>query len=367
MSIDWLQVRSQFPAFDHWIHLNTASFGQVPRAAVEAIEHHFEHRDDFACADFLDWFDDMDRVRGKVARLISCEADDVGFVSNAAAGLSVLLNGMPWKSGDQVVTMRGEFPNNLYAGASLARLGVELVEVDAWDRFYDALTPATRLVLLSTVNYVSGFRPPLGEASAELRRRGILLYLDGTQSLGALRFDAAKIQPDFLAVDGYKWLLCPNGASFICVPRRVREWLRPNVTGWRSDRGWRNVDHLNHGAPELPDGAERYEGGMLAFSLLYGMEAVIDMVLELGPETIERRVLELGAKTRMVLRELGAEVEDYASPIVAARFAGRDASQMALELRERRVIVAARHGRLRVSPHFYNNESDLDRLEEALT
>jgi hypothetical protein len=98
-------------------------------------------------------------------------------------------------------------------------------------------TPRTRLVAISTVNYSTGFRPPLEEISETLRRRGILLYLDGTQSLGALQFDVSRIRPDLFAVDAYKWLLSPNGAGFMYVSPELRERLAPAVIGWRSHQG----------------------------------------------------------------------------------------------------------------------------------
>ena len=134
------------------------------------------------------------------------------------------------------------------------------------------------------------------------------MYIDGTQSLGALRFDAARIQPDMLAVHGYKWLLSPNGAGFFYIAPQLRERLQPNVVGWRSHRDWRNVDNLHHGAPELLPSAEKYEGGSVSFALLYAMEASLDLILETGPDVIEQRVLDLASKTRDILRQLGATV-----------------------------------------------------------
>jgi selenocysteine lyase/cysteine desulfurase len=116
----------------------------------------------------------------------------------------------------------------------------------------------------------------------------------------------------------------------------------------------------------LKTSAEKYEGGGLPFPLLYAMEASVEMMLEIGTEAIERRVLELAASARVRLRRLGGEVADSGSQIVAARFPGRDVSVMARELGKRGVLVAARHGYLRVSPHFYNDEGDLERLEHEL-
>jgi selenocysteine lyase/cysteine desulfurase len=229
---------------------------------------------------------------------------------------------------------------------------------------------------MSTVNYMTGFRPPLREVSRFLRERGVLFYLDGTQSLGALEFDAREVQPDMLAVHGYKWLLSPNGAAFFYIHPRLRESLPPSVVGWRSHVDWRSVDHLHHGAPQFNSSAEKYEGGMLVFPVLYAMAESVRMILEIGPAVIETRVLELAAYTRERLRALGASFpeeraspayrECFASPIVAARFNGVDPSVVARRLREQHVLVSARHGNLRISTHFYNNEADVDCLEREL-
>lgn len=362
---EWKAIRGEFPALAHWTYLNTATFGQLPRRATDAVTHHFAHRDEFACADFLDWYDDANRVRAKVGRLIHCAADDVAFVPNASTALGLLLAGLDWRPGDQVLTLEHEFPNNLYAPGLLPRFGVESIACP-WDRFYESVNSRTRLAILSSVNYNTGFAPPLAAIAEFLHARGALLFVDGTQSVGALEFNVGHVQPDMLAVHGYKWLLSPNGAGFFYIAPHLRERLQPNVIGWRSHRDWRNVDNLHHGMPELPSTAEKYEGGSVSFALLYAMEASLDLLLETGSETVEHRVLDLAAKTREIVCELGATVAHCGTPIVAARFANRDVSALARALKQQRVLVAARRGHLRVSPHLYNNEQDLDVFARAL-
>jgi len=370
MAADWQKIRAEFPALANWTYLNTATFGQIPHRVSDAVARHFARRDELACSDFLSWFDDADQIRGLVARLIHCQPSDIAFVPNAATALSLLIGGLNWQPGDRIVTLEDEFPNNLYYPALCRRQGVEFVE-SSWEKFWDAVTPRTRLVALSEVNYTNGFRPPLAEICRGLRERGILLYLDGTQSLGALEFDLTATPVDMYAVHAYKWLLSPNGAGFMYVSPALRERLMPNVIGWRSHRGWRQVDNLHHGAPELASEAEKYEGGMLTFAVLYGMQASLEMILEIGPPAIEQRVLELAEATRAALRRLGAhlpgdESPHFRSPIVAARFEQRPASLLAQELKARRILVSARHNNLRVSTHFYNNEADIERLARAL-
>ena len=139
------------------------------------------------------------------------------------------------------------------------------------------------------------------------------------------------------------------------------------MVGWRSHHDWRNVDNLHHGTPVFKDSAEKYEAGGLPSALLYAMEASVNLILEIGPEAIENRVLSLAADLRRRLTKLGAEFDDepgaQPSQIVAAHFPGRDVTALARQLADKHVLVAARHGRLRVSPHFYNDEDDCERFE----
>ena len=196
---------------------------------------------------------------------------------------------------------------------------------------------------------------------------GGVLYVDGTQSVGALQFDVQRLRPDMLSVNGYKWMNSPNGAGFAYVAPGLCSALHPSVVGWRSDKRWREVDHLHHGEPEFVESAERFEGGMLNFPCIYGMEAAIDLLLALGTETVERRVLALAGQCEALLRQLGGEIAYPGSQIVAAKFPNADAPRLARKLKESDVLVSARHGRLRVSTHFYNDESDLARLGSILS
>jgi selenocysteine lyase/cysteine desulfurase len=224
---------------------------------------------------------------------------------------------------------------------------------------------------MSTVNYSTGLRPPIDQIGRLLQERGVLFYLDATQSLGALRLDARVAGAAMVAAHGYKWLLCPAGIGLAYVGPDVREWLEPSTYSWRSHKDWRRVDALHHGPPELPSEAQKYEGGLQNFPGIYAMGAVLEMMLKIGLDAIEKRVEEMAARCRQALRRAGAvllsdRLPYYDSPIVAAQFAGADVAQLAKRLRERRIAVSARHGHLRVSPHFFNNEEDVLRLEEAL-
>lgn len=372
MSIDWKQLRAEFPALGGWTYLNSATMGQLPQRGVDAMTAHFDRRVAFAGSDFLAWMSELQGLREALGHLIDAGPEDIGFVSHTSHALSMLMNGIHWQPGDRIVTLADEFPNQIYFAAHLQKLGVEFVEAP-WPAILDAITPNTRVVLASTVNYNTGFRVPAAELCRVARERGAISYLDGTQSLGALRFSVKDVQPDVFASHGYKWLLSPPGAAFMYVRPEVRQWLEPRVIGWRSHKDWSNVDHLHHGAPEFSETAEKYEGGFPCITVLCAMEASVRMMLEVGPQHIENRVKALAGHLREMFERMEAgllygDQEAWQSPIVAAKLGkGLDPSLVARQLKEQKIVVSARHGRLRVAPHFYNDESDIETLERALS
>ena len=369
IAVNWKEVREQFPALRNRTYLNTATYGQLPVRSSQAAIDHFARRDRAACSDFLSWFDELETLRANVGRLIGASARDIAFISNASQALGLTLGGIDWQQGDEILTLEHEFPNQLYAAQCIP--GVRAV-ICKPEEIQERITDRTRLALLSTVNYTSGLRLDLTPVVRRLHSQGALVYLDGTQSVGALRIDCADLQPDFLAVDGYKWLISPNGAGFLYVRPEVRQWLRPNVIGWRSDKDWHSVESLHHGAPRFSDAAERYEGGMLPFPSLFAMKESVQLLTDLGIDAIEARVLELAAKLREELLALGGSgypvhADDALdSQILLMRLPDVDSSQLAKRLQEREIHVSARRDYLRISPHFYNDESDVDAFIRAV-
>jgi selenocysteine lyase/cysteine desulfurase len=325
---------------------------------------HLQRRDHFATSDAPKWFDDLDRLRAKLAKLIHAEASDIAMIPSTAHGLAIPLNGIDWQPGDRIVTLDPEFPNNTYAPSMLSTKGVEFIESPLAD-LEKNVNARTRLVIVSALNYVTGLRAPL----ADIRRLcpNALLFVDGTQGCGALEFNLPELDIDIFAVHGYKWMLSPTGAGFLYVKPSVRKWLQPNIIGWRSHHNWRDWANLHHGTPVLSDTAERYEGYFPAMPLYYAMEQSVDLFLRLGPAQIEARILDLAAQLRTRIEALGGTVANENTPILATKFPGIDSSTLAAKLNERNIILTARHGLLRVSLHLYNNEADIDHFAEAVT
>ena len=376
MAVDWDAARRQFPALEHWVHLNAATFGPLPRCATDAVALHFAERDRTAALDFLDWFVRADQIRASAGRWIGAPGQDVAFLPSAGVGLSWIVEGLDWKPGDRFLTIEHEFPNNLYAPQMLDRLGVETVEApgdEAFDpdAFLERIDERTRVVLLSAVNYSSGLRPPLERIGRAAREAGALFVVDGTQGVGAIPFDAESIFADAVLVHAYKWMLCPTGSGFLYLRPEARRRIRPTVVSWRSHHGWRDVDSLHHGRPVPADEAAVYEGGIQNFPGVFALGATLELFHSLGREAVWRRVAENVEGVRAVLRKHGGDVTAdrsscFDSPIVTAAFPGLDVSDLAVRLRQSRIALAARKGRLRVSPHFYTNQQDLDAFDRAL-
>ena len=165
--------------------------------------------------------------------------------------------------------------------------------------------------------------------------------------------------------------MAPAGAGFAYVPATTRAWLAPSVVSWRSHRDWRDHENLHHGRPVLSGEAAMYEGGVQAFAPLFALEASLDLILDFGQETIERRVLGLAQQCRDILTACGGTLSPGAdgnggSPIVTAAFGRGESAFLRQRLEDARVVVSVRQGNLRVSPHFFNNAADLDRLAGAL-
>ncbi len=369
MCIDWQQVRSQFPSLQHSVWLNTATFGQVPLRAQDAIRGHYERRNTLGPKDFLNWFAEADEIRADIARLFHVTADDVAFIPHTSSALSLIVHALDWEPGDEVLTFKNEFPNQIYAAALLEERGVHLRTV-ALARWRESLNHRTKLVALSHTNYATGEHADIHGMADAVHACGAVLYVDGTQTAGVRQVSFRASPPDLYAVNAYKWMNSPPGAGFLLAPADTRQWLEPHTVGWRSHKDWRNVNQLHLGMPEFAMSAERYEGGMLPFVNLFAMRESIRMVLELGMDAVEARVLHLTSLVCEVLRAEGAvpcHGDNGAGHIVAATLPDHaDPGIVAKALEQRDVLVSARHGYLRISPHYYNDESDIAAFGMAL-
>ncbi len=365
------QFRRQFPVTERWAYLNHAAIAPLPVAAVErlcGLAHTVAETGDRR---WPERNEEVGRVRRLAARLLGASAEhEVAFVQNTAEGLSAVAAGLDWRSGDNVVSARCEFPSNVYPWLGLSELGVELRRIPErngrldLDELLAQVDERTRVVALSWVQYASGFRSDLARIGAFCRERGILFAVDAIQGLGALTLDVERAQVDVCAAASHKWLLGPEGIAVLYVSDRVVERIRPRHAGWRSVAHW--VEWERHQL-DYARGALRFESGTLNVYGIHALGASLALLLAAGPEAVAARVLALAERVARGLGELGFDLASSRRPgetsgIVAAVHPRHSAGSLVRRLAAGGAVVAERGGRLRVAPHFYNTEDEVDRL-----
>ena len=373
--MDPLDARNLIPLTGQYIHMNHAGVSPMSnrgRAAIEQVVDaalHRPYRDGWAQ-------EEAERVRRLVARVINGPAESVALTRSTAHGLSLLAQGLDWTGGDNVVGAEGEYPANVYPWMALADRGVEFRQARASDgritieSVLSLVDARTRVVALSHVEFWNGFRLDIEAIGTECRRRGIVFAVDVMQSVGALRVDVGRLPIDFCAAGAGKWLMGPPGIGFcFCVPHLL-ERLRPVVVGAGSVVG--RDQYFEYDFTVTPD-ARRFEESVISLLDTAVFGAALDLLLEVGPDVIERRVLDLSRLLAEGLAEQGCQmVEPWprsraeSSGIVSFRKPGAGAAQVLRELSAAGVIARTHRDFVRLSPHFYNTEEEVERVLAVL-
>lgn len=370
--------RHEFPVAAEKVFLGHAGVCPLPRRVSERMQ-------DYARAGTLGDQEDsfsggrIQRVRQLAAQLLNAQMDEIALVGPTSLALSFVASGLPFRKGDNVLIYHDDYPANVYPWMALAERGVkvrllntrELGRIRAID-VQGQVDENTRLVALASCHFISGFRIDVPAIGAWLRERGILFCVDGIQTLGA--FPTTVEQVDFLAADAHKWLLGPCAAGVLFVRKTLQDRLRPNVFGWH------NVRCPNFVAQETishPPDARRYEPGSANLIGLAGLEAALELILEVGVTNIAADLLTKRAFLVPRLRAKGFSVlqaeaaPENASGIVTFSKPGVDLPALNQKLLDSGILTSLRADRagqryVRVSPHFYNTEAELGRVLEAL-
>jgi selenocysteine lyase/cysteine desulfurase len=374
--MNWQRTRSFFPVSREIVYLNHAGVAPISTRVEEALRRYAALATSRGAFDYAASYEaEIERVRGRAAALLDAHADEVAFVKNTTHGLGLVAAGLDWRAGERVVTCDLEYPSNVYPWWSLRGRGVETVLLPGREgrlpveSLATALRdPAVRLVALSSVEFGSGFRNDLEEIGRLCRERGVLLCVDAIQSLGCLPIQPEACGIDFLAADGHKWLCSVEGCGIFYCARRLLDTLQPALVGWRSVA--ENLDFDRY-QTELHPSAIRFEEGTPNTPGVFALGAAIDLVLELGVAAIAERVLALTDRLVDGLRARGADVlsprgPGEASGIVSFTWRDEPPARTVARLRAKRIFTVARRGGARASPHFYNEEDEIDALLSAL-
>ena len=371
--MDWPAVRSLFPVADRLAFLDHAAVCPIPTPAVEAMARYAREVSEGGVDGWRAWSDRLAEVRRLCQRLVNAPAaEDICFVPNTTTGIGLVAEGLRWAAGDNVVLAAEEYPSNQYPWLNLAGRGVEVRTVPSRgnrvsvDDVRARMDGRTRLLSASFVQYASGFRADLAALGQLCRERGAFFFVDAIQGLGVFPLDVQACGIDALAADSHKWLLGPEGAGLMYIRREALADLHPIMVGAHSV-----VQQFDYGTIrlDLKPHAGRYEGGALNVGGLLAMGESVRLLLGAGPAA-EAWVLELTGE--LCDRAAAANLSVFSSRaggdrsgIVSFETPGRDPKAVQKRCREAGVVVNVRAGRLRVSPHVYNNRADLDRFLEA--
>ena len=371
----WQNWRGEFPVTETYIYMNHAGVAPLSRRVRDAMAGFIEDATLYGAVHADDWAETAEACRVTASQLINADATEIAFMKNTTQGILIAANGINWQEGDNVVTTAVEFPANVYPWWCLKeRYGVRTRMVPERDgRIYvediaAAMDERTRVLTISHVEFASGFRNDLAALGELCRERDIWFVVDAIQSLGVVEVDVKSCNVDILAADGHKWLLAPEGAAiFYCSDERREQLINTNV-GWASVVNPR--DFLNYNLTQKPD-ATRFEEGSYNSVGLYGLKAAIDLLHDIGIPAIKARVLALTARLIAGLAAKGYRVitpkaDADRAGIVIFESENHTPAEIYETLYTENVITAERGKGIRVSPHFYNTTSEIERLLEVL-
>jgi cysteine desulfurase / selenocysteine lyase len=356
-------------------YLNHAGTSPLSTRVVEAMTAYLQRRSGGELDTYQDDLVMVGECRKAVARLIRAEsAERIAFQFNTSDAINVVAAGIPWKTGDRILVADCEFPANVYPYLNLRPLGVEIDFISSpdgrltTDLIASKLTQHTRLLALSAVQFLSGYRADLRAIGSLCRNNGTIFAVDGIQAVGAVRVDVQKMSIDALSAGAQKWQMGPHGSGFLYLTEDLQSRIRQKNLGWLSvENPW---DFSNFEQP-LASSARRYEGGSLNMPGLWGMREALGTLIEFGQDGIESHILALtSGLTERLLKIDGAALYSPGQAreragIVTISLSPRVNPQNVFEkLRERRITIALREGKLRYSPHFYNSMEDMDRAAE---
>jgi selenocysteine lyase/cysteine desulfurase len=318
-------------------------------------------------------------TREMAARLLGCHREEIALVGPTSLGLSFIASGLPLQRGDNVLFYLDDYPSNVYPWMALAERGAEVrpLKVSALGRItledvLDQVDSRTRLVALASCHFMAGWRIDVQGIGAALRERNILFCVDAIQTVGAFPTPVAHV--DFLAADAHKWMLGPCAAGLLYVRKSLQEQLRPPIHGWHNMRCPNFIAQ-----PQLipRSDARRYEVGTQNVLGLAGLQAALELLLEVGVEHIAAELLRKRRWLVPALQARGWQVlqaeapPEHASAIVSIHRPEGSLAGLHQRLIAAGIVTSLREDRagrqyLRLSPHFYNTDAEVQRVVELL-
>jgi cysteine desulfurase/selenocysteine lyase len=362
------KIRAQFPVTKSKVFLNHAAQSPLPVPVVKAMNKYASEFSNSGTASI----DRKDDGKACFARLVGARAGEIALIENTSVGLNIAANAIDYPPGSKIVTTDLEYPSVVYPWLRKSLgLRVQYVKnVDGkilLDDMEKAVDDKTAAVAISHVEYTNGFRNDLRILSEIVHEHGAYLIVDAIQSAGTMQLEVQRDEVDFLMAACYKWLLSPQGAAYLYVRDELIEKLEPPFVGWASvkQETFDTADFYDIWNLNLSKTASRFEVGSPCVISLVGATEAMRMLLQFGIENVRKRIMKLTDHLIGAIEDLGLKLQtpkerQFRSGIV--NFKIHRPQKLVEKLEKKGIIVSARANGIRVSPHFYNTEAEIDKL-----
>lgn len=362
------EIRKSFPHIKQGkIYFNHAAIGPLSISVTNKLEEFIRQRSEGSIDVYDIFLEAQKSAKEKLGKILNVEPARVSLAENVSSALSIVAQGLKWKAGDRIILNDMEFPSNVYPFLNLKKEGVEVDFVKStdgkilFDDIEKFVTARTKLISISLVQFVSGFRADIEMIGELCKQKGIIFCIDGIQGIGAINTDIKKYNADFIAGGSQKWLMGLQGASFFYISKSLQDKITPKIVGWTSvAKPW---ELLNYDLT-FREGADRFQNGTMNAIGVYAMNETLNLFESVGMENIEEHVL---SNSEYFINELinigvkpilaGAERKNLSGIVT---FSHQKAELVFDELKQRNIVCAMREGKIRLSPHFYNTKEEIE-------
>ena len=367
-------IRSSFPHIaDGTVYFNHASIGPLTTNVRDRINQYLEARS-LDIKKSFEMFLAADRsAKRKLAGILNCKSERLAWKDNVSNTLNFLANGIDWKAGDRIILNDIEFPSNVYPFLNLKKLGVEIDFVKSKNGIVklsdveNAITERTKLISISLVQFLSGFRTDVETLGQICNEKGIIFSVDAIQGAGVVGVDIEKSKIDFLAGGAQKWFMSIMGTSYMYVSEKMQERLRQSEVGWLSVNDAWNL--TNYDLSLKPD-ASRYQTGTMNALGVIAFDKSLELFESVGVHAIEKEILSNTNYFIERLKSIGIKplLDDVPEINKAGivTFPINEPELVLAELKTKNIIGEVREGLIRMSPHFYNTKDEIDLAVDAL-
>ncbi|MBZ0199748.1 MAG: aminotransferase class V-fold PLP-dependent enzyme [Ignavibacteriaceae bacterium] len=368
------ETRELFPHIKEGkIYFNHASTGPFSTRVLSVLDKQIKEKTIGEIDGYENFVTTTEETKSLLGSMINCVPDNIAFTDNTSNSINILAQGLTWNDGDEIILNDLEFPANVYPFLNLKDKGVNVKIVSSKDgiieaeKLMEAVTEKTKLISVSYVQFLTGYRIDLEKLGAFCEEKNILLCVDAIQGLGAIKLDVQKCKINFLACGTQKWLLGIMGLSFIYVDDNLLQKIKPVYAGWLSvENAWNLLDYNLTYRPN----AERFQPGTLNAFGIYILNASLNIFHEFGLNEVEKSVLSNSTYFIKILADLGFEpiLKDVNKDNIAGivSFKHQKANQIFKTLKDKDIHCAVREGMVRFAPHFYNTKDDIDVVADHL-